>query len=333
MTPGVSVWKVYAPFLLCGLLLGGVLLFLRLQPSDEGVACTLEALLCPDGSAVGRSGPNCEFAPCPGAPGSEPAPVPPPSGYCASDEQCPAGSTCQAVQGATTVAPDGGLSTFTIVLGECRRREGASCDADGECQAGLLCHDRVCTAPQGGECDGPDGNCAQGFRCVQECGPPVARQDDAPPGWRCLLEEVAAQPRTCPICLASNTVIDTPDGPRGVKDVVAGTVVWSIDRYGNRVTVEVLQVSRTPVPPMHRVIHVVMSDGREVWASPDHSTLDGRRVADLRVGDSFDGSNIVAADVVPYWDSFTYDLLPAGDTGAYWANGIVLGSTLSADKR
>ncbi|MBI3251492.1 MAG: hypothetical protein HYZ62_01110 [Candidatus Andersenbacteria bacterium] len=30
------------------------------------VACTLEAKLCPDGSAVGRSGPNCEFAACPG---------------------------------------------------------------------------------------------------------------------------------------------------------------------------------------------------------------------------------------------------------------------------
>lgn len=30
------------------------------------VACTQEAKLCPDGSSVGRTGPNCEFAPCPG---------------------------------------------------------------------------------------------------------------------------------------------------------------------------------------------------------------------------------------------------------------------------
>lgn len=29
------------------------------------VACTTEAMLCPDGSAVGRTGPNCEFALCP----------------------------------------------------------------------------------------------------------------------------------------------------------------------------------------------------------------------------------------------------------------------------
>ena len=32
----------------------------------ERVACTLEAKLCPDGSAVGRTGPKCEFAKCPG---------------------------------------------------------------------------------------------------------------------------------------------------------------------------------------------------------------------------------------------------------------------------
>lgn len=30
-------------------------------------ACTAEALLCPDGSAVGRSGPQCTFAACPDA--------------------------------------------------------------------------------------------------------------------------------------------------------------------------------------------------------------------------------------------------------------------------
>jgi len=29
------------------------------------VACTMEAKICPDGSSVGRVGPNCEFEPCP----------------------------------------------------------------------------------------------------------------------------------------------------------------------------------------------------------------------------------------------------------------------------
>lgn len=37
-----------------------------LENDSVGVMCTMDAKICPDGSAVGRSGPNCEFAPCPG---------------------------------------------------------------------------------------------------------------------------------------------------------------------------------------------------------------------------------------------------------------------------
>jgi hypothetical protein len=33
----------------------------------KNTVCTMEAKLCPDGSSVGRSGPRCEFAPCPTA--------------------------------------------------------------------------------------------------------------------------------------------------------------------------------------------------------------------------------------------------------------------------
>jgi len=42
-------------------------LIYRTELTDDGTqkACTQEAKICPDGSAVGRSGPNCEFAACP----------------------------------------------------------------------------------------------------------------------------------------------------------------------------------------------------------------------------------------------------------------------------
>lgn len=33
--------------------------------TPEPVVCTADARLCPDGSYVGRTGPRCEFAPCP----------------------------------------------------------------------------------------------------------------------------------------------------------------------------------------------------------------------------------------------------------------------------
>jgi len=41
--------------------------FIEPEASTEPVACTMEAKICPDGSSVGRSGPKCEFTPCPTA--------------------------------------------------------------------------------------------------------------------------------------------------------------------------------------------------------------------------------------------------------------------------
>lgn len=37
----------------------------NVNPEETLRACTMEAKLCPDGSYVGRTGPNCEFAECP----------------------------------------------------------------------------------------------------------------------------------------------------------------------------------------------------------------------------------------------------------------------------
>jgi len=39
--------------------------FTRGNETGETVFCTQEALMCPDGSYVGRTGPNCEFSVCP----------------------------------------------------------------------------------------------------------------------------------------------------------------------------------------------------------------------------------------------------------------------------
>jgi hypothetical protein len=48
----------------------------------------------------------------------------------------------------------------------------------------------------------------------------------------------------------------------------------------------------------------------------------------LRTGDELDNAAVTTADLILYNGEFTYDLLPAGDTGTYWANGILLKSTL-----
>ncbi len=133
---------------------------------------------------------------------------------------------------------------------------------------------------------------------------------------------------TCPICLATDTLIDTPNGPVAVQDLRVGMLVWTTDKAGTRVALPLIQISKTVVPATHQVVLLVLSDGRELRVSPGHPTTDGRTVGQLRVGDSLDGAIILSAERVPYTGSATYDLLPASETGFYWANEILIASTL-----
>jgi hypothetical protein len=132
----------------------------------------------------------------------------------------------------------------------------------------------------------------------------------------------------CPICLAASTLIATPGGAVRVVDIKAGMAVWTADRSGRRVAVTVLEVGSTQVPAGHLMVHLVLADGRELLASPGHQTADGRALGSLAAGDALDGSTIKVWELVPYAGDRTYDLLPAGPTGAYWANGVLLSSTL-----
>ena len=135
---------------------------------------------------------------------------------------------------------------------------------------------------------------------------------------------------TCPICLAAQTQIDTPDGPVAVTELRVGDTVWTVDATGARVSATILQTVRVFVPAHHQMVHVRLDDRRELWASPGHPTSDGRALGNLKVGDLLDGGRIVRLENVPYDQPATYDLLPSGPTGFYWANGILMGSTLAS---
>jgi hypothetical protein len=132
----------------------------------------------------------------------------------------------------------------------------------------------------------------------------------------------------CPICLAASTLIDTPDGAIRVTDIKAGTVVWTADAGGYRLAVRVLEVGSMEAPAGHHMVHVVLADGRELLASPGHPTSDGRQLGSLAVGDLLDGSKVARLELIPFAGSRTYDILPAGATGTYWAGGILMSSTL-----
>lgn len=133
---------------------------------------------------------------------------------------------------------------------------------------------------------------------------------------------------TCPICLAKGTLIDTPRGPVAVEAMRAGMPVWTAAADGERVEGVVLKVTSAFAPSDHHILHLTLADGRELFASPGHPTIDGRTLAELLPGDLLDGSRLTLIEQTLYGEAATYDLLPSGPTGFYWANGILIASTV-----
>jgi hypothetical protein len=83
----------------------------------------------------------------------------------------------------------------------------------------------------------------------------------------------------------------------------------------------------------HHVMRLLLATGTVLEISPGHPTADGRRIGQLAADDRLDEVRIVSATLVPYRHSHTYDILPASDTGTYYAGGVLIGSTLAPAQR
>jgi hypothetical protein len=105
-----------------------------------------------------------------------------------------------------------------------------------------------------------------------------------------------------------------------------GDRVLSVD-HGRVVDVPILEINRTPARH-HHVVRVELSNGAVLEISAPHPTADGRTFGDLRTDDVLGGVRIERVNVVPYEPAFTYDILPASDSGTYYAGGVLIGSTL-----
>ena len=132
----------------------------------------------------------------------------------------------------------------------------------------------------------------------------------------------------CPICLPGAARVATPDGPVPVAQIKEGMRVWSVDGQGRRLAAVVIQTVVRNDAPGSRLVRIVLVDGRELTASPPHRLADGRALGSLRPGDQIDGARVLRVDAVSDSGGRTYDLLPSGETGEYWADGILLQSTL-----
>jgi hypothetical protein len=105
-----------------------------------------------------------------------------------------------------------------------------------------------------------------------------------------------------------------------------GDLVYSVERAGI-VVVPVAEVNRVPVSG-HRVVRVELDTGAVLEISERHPTVDGGDFAALSAGAELGGVAVVSTELVPYAHPFTYDILPASSTGAYFASGALIGSTL-----
>ena len=64
--------------------------------------------------------------------------------------------------------------------------------------------------------------------------------------------------------------------------------------------------------------------------SASHPTADGRSFGDLKAGQSLDGVLLTDTRVIAYQHEATHDILPDSDSGAYFAAGVLVGSTMKA---
>lgn len=173
---------------------------------------------------------------------------------------------------------------------------GSFCCGNACCKPGQLC----CNIPMGVE-TGP------------KCTDPV--NGTCPPG--------------CPACqcAAPETPVATPRGERPIAELRAGDLVYSVD-HGRLAAVPILALQRNAVS-QHHVMRVTLAGGRVLRISGRHPTADGRLFGELAAGDALGGVAIASVERVPYPEPFTYDILPASDSGAYFAAGALVGSTMT----
>lgn len=207
------------------------------------------------------------------------------------------------------------------------------CNTDADCPAGAFCEQVQCiTAP----CN---KQCISRSPIVNNCGVDPDKDGNCPPGCvnygvplGCItqkeFDDCEKSKYGCPICLSSSTSIETEKGSVNVKQLKVGMNVWTVNNNGKKELQPIIKLSTMNSGNNHRVSRISLDDGRTIDVSPNHPTIDNKTAGQLKPGDLYDGSIVQTNKRILYAYEKTYDLLPDGSTGYYFANGILMGSTL-----
>lgn len=193
-----------------------------------------------------------------------------------------------------TAAPD---AAPAVVAGQCNADARHCCMADGTLVVPGGCQPSYPDNVQPATDRAPDGYCVR-IECHKKCLPATAK-------------------------------IATPRGEVLITELGIGDRVWSIDERGEKIEARVVDIGWQAVIGKHEIVEVTLDDGRVTRASAGHPLADGGTVGDLVTGVAIDGATVKSVKTVPYDGERTWDLLPDGPTGVYWADGVLLGSTLA----
>jgi len=258
--------------------------------------------------------------------------------YAPGTSCCPVGMVAPRDCESDAGCSDGDVCEEYLASGPCTGGLGSRCVPD--CRIEDMCVDATCDAL--GHCIPLE--CPREFECAvnQDCSPGNAAADangcvvrSCTTGSECdcgacVNGSCQDGPGTCQgdcACAAPDTPIATPDGERAIADLRAGDLVYSVD--GDAIVVVPLRyVGQRPAPLGHRVVRVTLESGRSFDMSPGHPTADGRTLSELDAGDDLGALGVTGVEVVLYEAEHTYDILPASSSGAYFAAGALVGSTL-----
>jgi len=126
-------------------------------------------------------------------------------------------------------------------------------------------------------------------------------------------------------CLHPETKIDTPNGTSFLENLEPGDEVYSQDEHGNRITARVEVTLCRQVKPNHSLLKVDAPRGT-LFASGLHPVADGSPIEHIYLlSPRFRATELGI--------HYTCDIAVTGPTNTYWAEGLLLKSSVGLDVR
>lgn len=134
----------------------------------------------------------------------------------------------------------------------------------------------------------------------------------------------------CCHCLSKGSRVLTPSGYVVVEKLKVGDLIMTLGKNGKLKSAKIAKKSKIRAGEKHVMLRVSLNDGSIATFTPTHPDINGISfVKSLHYSELI--NQIKELKLIKYSFGYTYDILPEGSLGAYIVDGVLLGSTLSAN--